>query len=95
MNNNDKRKEQRTKFRAAVKVSHPEMGDIEAHTSDISESGAFVNVEGYSLPAIGEVLSVQVQGMGDGDAPVVLMRIARIDADGIGLEFITDKSDPE
>ncbi|WP_026244669.1 PilZ domain-containing protein [Dasania marina] len=88
MTDSDKRRDLRTKFRAEVKVTHPEVGEVATHTSDISESGAFILSEGNPMPAIGEIVNVQVQGMGDGDAPVVKMRIARCDKDGIGLEYV-------
>lgn len=90
MADSENRRDTRTKFRADVVVSHPEVGDVVTHTSDISETGAFILSEGNDMPAIGEIVSVQVQGMGGGDAPVVKMRICRSDKDGIGLEYVED-----
>lgn len=86
----DKRKRQhvRTKLRAEVKLSHPQVGDLKLHTGDISDGGAYIFAEGNELPKVGEVVNVQVQGMGGGEAPVVKMRIVRLDKEGIGLEFI-------
>lgn len=84
-NNRDKI---RTPLRAEVKLNHPEVGDLKLHTKDISDTGAFILAEGNELPTIGELVSIQVQGMGGGDAPVVQMRIVRLDNDGIGLEFV-------
>lgn len=86
----DKRVAVRTKLRAEVKLSHPEVGEVDLHTSDISDSGAYILVGGKSVPDVGECVSVQVQGMGGGDAPVVKMRIVRMDNKGIGLEFVDD-----
>lgn len=83
-----KRKHVRTKLRAEVKLSHPEIGDLKLHTGDISDGGAYILAEGHELPKVGEVVNVQVQGMGGGEAPVVKMRIVRLDREGIGLEFI-------
>lgn len=87
---NNKRAAVRTKLRADVKLSHPAVGDVDLHTGDISDSGAYILAEGHPMPDIGECVSVQVQGMGAGDAPLVKMRIVRIDNKGIGLEFIDD-----
>ena len=90
MADNNKRVAVRTKLRADVKLSHPEIGDVNLHTGDISDTGAYILSEGHSLPRVGECVNVQVQGMGGGDAPVVKMRIVRIDSKGVGLEFIDD-----
>lgn len=88
MTDSDKRRDVRTKFRAEVKVSHPEVGELATHTGDISETGAFILSEGHTMPEINEIVAVQVQGMGDGEAPVVKMRVVRHDKNGIGLEYV-------
>ena len=90
MSDNNKRAAVRTKLRADVKLSHPEVGDVNLHTGDISDTGAYIFAEGQSLPGVGECVNVQVQGMGGEAAPVVKMRIVRIDNKGVGLEFIDD-----
>lgn len=91
MSNKNKRKSVRTKLRAEVKLSHPQVGDIKLHTGDISDGGAYIFSEGQSIPKVGEVVLVQVQGIGGGEAPVVKMRIVRIDKEGIGLEFVGEE----
>ena len=83
----------RTRLRAEVKLKHPEVGEQLSHTRDISEGGAFVLNEDITLPALGEVIEVQVQGMPGEAAPIVRMKVVRIDRDGIGLEFIKDSSE--
>lgn len=90
MAKNDKRSTIRTSLRAVVKLSHPGVGDLKLHTQDISDTGAYILSEGHEPPAVGEIVTVQVQGIGDGDAPLVKMRIVRIDAKGMGLEFVHD-----
>jgi hypothetical protein len=80
----------RTQLRAEVKLSHPEVGDLKLHTGDISDGGAYVFSEGNHLPKIGELVEVQVQGMGGGDAPILKMRVVRLDNDGVGLQFIDE-----
>lgn len=85
----DLRRCPRTRLRAEVKVNHPTVGEINSHIRDISDTGAFVFANGDKI-AVGDVVEVQVQGLPGGDAPVVRMRIARLDSDGMGLEFVTD-----
>jgi hypothetical protein len=93
-NGQNHRKFIRTRLRAAVKLRHPELGDIVTHTRDISDGGAYVvHSDGQALPAPGEVVEVQVQELGGGDAPRVLMRVVRSDANGIGLEFLHGEDD--
>ena len=90
MSGREKRKSVRTKLRARVRLAHPDLGQIDLHTGDISDTGAYILAEGQPVPQIGEVVEVQVQGMGDGEAPVVSMRVVRIDKEGIGLVFLAD-----
>ncbi len=83
----------RTRLRAEVKLKHPEVGEQHSHTRDISEGGAFVLNENITLPALGEVIEVQVQGMPGEAAPIVRMKVVRIDREGIGLEFVRENSE--
>lgn len=90
----NKRVHIRNKLRAEVKLSHPQVGDLKLHTGDISEGGAYILAEGNALPSVGEVVEVQVQGLGDGSAgPLVKMKIVRFDNDGIGLVFVDEDPD--
>jgi hypothetical protein len=77
-------------LRAEVKLNHPEVGEQTAHTRDISEGGAFILGHNIRLPEVGEIIEVQVQGLPGEAAPVVPMRIIRIDEDGVALEFVSD-----
>lgn len=86
----NKRRYVRTKMRADVKLSHPDVGELRLKTGDISDGGAYILTEEEGILKVGEVVSVQVQGMGDGEAPVVKMRIVRMDKEGLGLEFVHD-----
>ncbi len=94
MSGKNKRVHIRNKLRAEVKLSHPQVGDIKLRTADISEGGAYILAEGNTLPDIGEIVVVQVQGLGGGDGPLVKMRIVRFDNEGIGLVFVDDDSGP-
>lgn len=86
----DNRKHIRTKLKADIKLSHPDTGELNLRTADISDGGAFILAEGNPLPSVGQSVSVQVQGIGDGEAPLVTMKVVRSDSSGIGLEFIDD-----
>lgn len=86
----DLRSNPRTRLRAEVKVKHPQAGEIRSHTRDISDSGAFVFGNDNNGVALGDIVEVQVQGLPGGDAPVVRMRIVRLDKEGMGLEFVND-----
>lgn len=88
----NKREYIRTKLRAEVKLTHHELGALKLHTGDISDGGAYILAEGNDLPKVGEVVKVQVQNMGSGEAPILTMQIVRIDKDGIGLAFVDDDS---
>ncbi|MEH6910967.1 MAG: PilZ domain-containing protein [Oceanicoccus sp.] len=90
MSDTNQRQYIRTKLRADVKLSHPEVGDLKLRTADISDGGAYILSEGNPLPRIGEIVHVQVLGMGGDDAPLVKMKIVRNDSSGIGLEFVSD-----
>jgi c-di-GMP-binding flagellar brake protein YcgR len=95
MADKNKREYIRTKLRAEVKVTHPNVGEVSLHTGDISDGGAYIYSEGNLLPEIGELVRVQVQGMGGGEAPVLKMRIVRLDKEGIGLQFVPQGEDDE
>jgi len=86
----NKRRAVRTALRAGVKLSHPDVGELDLHTDDISDSGAYILTEGNEPPGIDELVVVQVQGMGGGEAPAVKMCVVRSDATGIALEFVRE-----
>ncbi len=90
MSSENNRRYPRTRLRAEVKLKHAEVGEQHAHTRDISEGGAFVLNEGITLPALGEIIEVQVQGLPGEAAPIVRMKVVRIDRDGIGLAFLKE-----
>lgn len=84
----NKRKHVRTQLNASVKLTHPEVGDLNLKTGDISDGGAYIITDGDGSLGVGDVVSVQVQGLPGGEAPVLSMRIVRMDKQGVGLEFI-------
>ena len=84
----DKRQHIRTKLQVSIKVMHPRLGDVVLQTGDISDSGAYFLTDQFEEFEIGEEFSAQVLSLGDGDAPVVKMRVMRADDRGVGLLFI-------
>lgn len=93
MSDSNKRRFIRTKLHAEVTLSHPEVGDLNLKTGDVSDGGAYIFADGKDLPQVGELVHVQVQGMGGGNAPVVEMKIVRVDGSGIGLEFVNQETE--
>jgi len=83
----DQRQHNRTMVSTKVKLTHHETGSGIFHTRDISNGGLYLLRENGTLPALGELVRVQAQGMAV-EAPVILMRVVREDAEGIGLEIV-------
>lgn len=79
----------RTRLRAEVKVSHPRVGELRLHTRDISDGGAYIQAENVDV-LMGDLVEVQMQGLPGEAAPVVLMRVVRIDRGGLGLQFVDE-----
>ena len=69
-----------------VKIFHQSFGEKIVKTKNISDSGLFILAEPTELPAVGEIVTGAVQGMIE-NPPLVNMRIVRVDADGVGLQF--------
>lgn len=68
-----------------VSLTMTDRGEVYAMTRDISESGVFVIIDRDSMPQVGEIVNVQVQGLPGADAPWVEMEVVRAENDGIGL----------
>jgi len=85
----DQRVHIRTPLSCQIKLMHEGLGEILVKTRDISEGGVFVVLEPEQVPAIGTVVTGQVQGLA-GDAPVLKMEVVRIESVGIGLRFLSE-----
>jgi len=85
----DNRNDLRTPMKCQVKVSHDSIDDILVNTRDISDGGIFLLTENIDMPPIGTIVQGQVQGMGM-VAPILKMKIVRIEPAGIGLKFINE-----
>lgn len=79
----------RTRLRAEVTVSHPRVGELRLQTRDISDGGAYVQAQDVDVQ-MGDLVEVQMQGLAGEPAPVVLMRVVRVDRGGLGLQFVEE-----
>lgn len=72
-----------------VSLTFSEDGQLFAVTRDISDGGIFLVIDQDSMPEVGDIVKVQVQGMGGGEtAPWVKMKVVREESDGIGLMIV-------
>ena len=85
----DQRLHIRTPLSCQIKLVHENVGEILVKTRDISEGGVFVVLEPDQMPAIGSVVTGQVQGLA-GDAPILKMEVVRIESGGVGLRFLSE-----
>lgn len=86
---NEARGSPRTPIKMKVSLVMSEAGEMLAITRDISDSGIFVLLDADEMPAIGQEVSVQIQGLPNGmEAPWVKMRIVRSEPEGVGLMII-------
>lgn len=61
----------------------------EMETADISNGGAFLKASPQLCPPVGSELSLQVKGQLAGkEPPLMRARVARIERDGMGVEFL-------
>lgn len=83
----DQRRHIRTPLSCLIKIMHESIGELTVKTRDISDGGVFVILDPEHVPAVGTVVTGQVQGLG-GAAPVLRMEVVRVEPTGIGLRFL-------
>ena len=83
----ENRKHIRTRLTSSVKVIHPDVGTIEVKTRDISDGGIYLLSPITNLPPVGSQVKVQLIDT-PFEAPVLDMRIVRLENEGIGLTFL-------
>ncbi len=81
------RQQERTKIRARLKLMHPDTGEVSVFTDNLPDGGLFVLGGSRPLPAVGEIVWLQLQGL-PVEAPVVKARIVRQNEMGIGVMFL-------
>lgn len=80
------RKHARFPMTVSVKISHPSIGEKIVKTKNISDGGLFLLVDSTEMPLVGEIITGQIQGMDN--APIINMKIVRVETEGLGLQFI-------
>jgi hypothetical protein len=83
----ERREHQRIPLRVNIKIAHPQFGEKVVATKNFSEGGLFIIVKPTDLPAPGAIVKGQIQGLAE-EAPIVDMRIVRVENDGVGLQYI-------
>lgn len=83
----NQRHQVRTPMKCRIKISHPSFGDLLALTRDLSESGVYVRHPQMAEMLVGTEVIGQVQDL-PFPAPVLKMRVVRIDTEGAGLIFL-------
>jgi hypothetical protein len=85
----EKRGDLRTAFRASVRLEHPDAGEHEVVTRDMSHSGLFlVWSKPFDIRA-GDV--VTVQSLDIDDAPLIRARVVRVESGGIAVMYLLDE----
>lgn len=84
---NNRRRHTRVPLTVNVKIFHPSIGEKILKTKNISDSGIFIIVDPADIPAIGEIVMGQVQGLIE-DPPSLEMEIVRVESTGVGLQFV-------
>ncbi len=86
----EQRKHLRTPLRVDFKIWREGAEERLVKTRDISDGGVYLITEGFDdVPPVGTLLKGQVQGLME-DAPVVTLKIVRLEPLGMGLQFIEE-----
>lgn len=87
MVDHEQRRHLRTPLACRIKITHETIGELVVKTRDISDGGVFVILDPKDIPAVGTIVTGQVQGLMD-EAPVLAMEVVRIESEGVGLRFV-------
>lgn len=87
MSDHEQRRSIRTPLSCRIKIVHESVGELLVKTRDISDGGVFVIIDPENIPAVGTVVTGQVQGLMD-EAPILAMEVVRIEPQGVGLRFL-------
>ena len=87
MSDTEHRGSQRTPFKSRIRITHPIQGTFETVTRDLSDCGVFVLL-GDSLLEDGVEVQGQVLDLPGPAAPIVTMKVVRVESEGVGLEFL-------
>lgn len=81
------RKHGRTLVRCSVKIKHDSVGDIEAETRDISETGVFVRCKDMSsVISVGDEVEAKLYSDCE-KVTVAHLKVVRITNEGVGFAY--------
>lgn len=90
MTGSNQRKHLRTPLKVKFKIWHDSVGEMLVATRDVSDGGVFLVINQLeAIPPVGTELFGQVQGL-MADAPIVRMKVVRVEPMGVGLRFLND-----
>ncbi|GAA3551984.1 PilZ domain-containing protein [Zobellella aerophila] len=85
----DRRRHPRRKTTCKIRLSNEHFGPIKGNIKDMSEGGVFVEAVTTSDFSVGMRLeAVILDSDWDQTLPSLTMKVVRIEANGIGLEFV-------
>ncbi|MGE4405714.1 PilZ domain-containing protein [Pseudomonas sp.] len=85
----NQRQHTRTSIKCRIRITHPAFGAIFAQTRDLSDGGVYVRHPQLLVLQPGAVVTGQVQDLPI-PAPELRMVVMRVDAEGVGLQFLRD-----
>ena len=71
----------------ALLVDDSDAGSRTVKTHDVSDGGVSLVMD-EPKPAVGSLIRLQVVGLGEGEAPIVELRVMRLTANGIGCAYV-------
>jgi len=84
----EKRTQERQAVSLAVEIIEPNLGKVSLVTKDLSQGGAFIQVDGAKCPPVGRVVAVRMPGLLWGEnLSTVMARVVHVTDEGMGLEF--------
>lgn len=87
----EKRGAERTAFRASVRMLHPELGEYELLTRDMSHSGLYMQ---WNEPVeISMDDRIIVQSLDIDDAPLIHARVVRVEDGGFAVTYLLDDAE--
>ena len=83
----NQRQHPRVAMKCRIRITHESFGEVFAHTRDFSDGGVYVKHPQLTELRPGMTVSGQVQDLPI-PAPVLMMDVMRVDAEGVGLRFV-------
>jgi len=90
ISSSEQRKHLRIGLIVDIELTLPGQENISVRTKNISDGGLFLVLDNTQMPPLGTEVQVKLKNqLGDGEEPPVnRAMVVRVEADGIGLEFL-------